>query len=91
MQVLHRFKYLDIHKDSNLAFNPEMSELSGTFTIKSRIKQMKKIYHDAVKDFLPNYPPPRENPIHISCIVDSDYTGDKITRRFQSSIIPYCN
>ena len=28
LQALHIFKYLDIHKDSNLAFNPAISELS---------------------------------------------------------------
>ena len=56
VQVLHIFKYLDIHKDINLAFNPAISEFSDPLTVNIKIKHMKKMYPDAVKNFPPSAP-----------------------------------
>ena len=91
MQVLHIFKYLGINKDRDLEFNPELSELSGPFTINSKITQIKKMYPGAVKYFPQNAPSPIVNPIPVSCFVENDHVGDKITRSSQSVIILYCN
>ena len=33
VKALHMFKYLNIHNDRNLAFNPEISELSDPLKI----------------------------------------------------------
>ena len=52
---------------------------------------MKDMYPDAVEDLPPHALPPRGNPIELSCFVDSDHAGDKITRRSQTGIILYCN
>ena len=69
-QSLHLFKYLGIHKDSDLAFNPEISKFSDPLTINSKIKQIKNMYTDAVEYFPPNAPPPRGKSIQVSCFVD---------------------
>ena len=53
------FKYSDIKKDSNLAFNPEISELSDPLTIDKKMEYTKNMYPDAVKYLTPNNPPPR--------------------------------
>ena len=37
VQSLYMFKYLDIHKESNLDFNPEIYELSDPLTIERKI------------------------------------------------------
>ena len=93
VQALHLFKYLDIHKDIDLEFNPEISELSDPLTIKIKIeiKRMKKMYIDAVNDLLPNSLTTRVKPIQVICFVESDHDSDKIMSRSQYSIIPYCH
>ena len=52
---------------------------------------MKNIYPDTVKDFPPNYLPPRGNHIHVICFVYSAHAGDKITFCYQSGTILYFN
>ena len=87
VKALHTFKYLDIHKDSDLDFNPKISEFSYYIIIYRKIKQTKKMYHNTVKYFQPNDPPPGVYPIQVSCFVDINYVSDKSTRRSQSGII----
>ena len=90
-QALHIFKYLDIHKENDLAFNPSIAEFADPMTVKEKVRQMKEMYPDAVEDHPPNAPPPRGRSVRVSCFVDSDHAGDKITRRSQSGILLYCN
>ena len=90
VQALHIFKYFDIHKDSDLEFNPAISELSEPITIDRKIKQMNNMYPEAVKYSPPNDLPLIVNPIHVSCFVDSNHAGDKITHHYQYGIILYC-
>ena len=81
----------DIHKDSDLGFNPAISELSEPITIDRKIKQMNNMYPESVKYFPQNALPLRVNSIHVSCLVDSNHAGDKITHNCQYGIILYCN
>ena len=84
------FKYLGIHKDSDLAFNPEISKFSDPLTINSKNKKMKKMNPDAV-EYLPKSSPPQIlNAIHVSCFIDNNHVSDKITRCSQSVIVLYC-
>ena len=85
------FNYLNIYKDGDLAFNSTISELFDPITIDRKIKQMKKIYPDAVTYFPPNPLTPRGTPIKVSCFIDINHVGDKITRCYQSGIILYFN
>ena len=91
VQALHIFKYLDIHKANDLAFDPAYHNVEDPELVKARIAAMKDMYPDAVEDLPPNAPPPRGNPVEINCFVDSDHAGDKITRRSQTGILLYLN
>ena len=85
------FKYLDIHNDIYLAFKPAISEFFDPLTIGSKIKHMKKMYPDAVKDFPPSSLSPRGKSVQVSCFVNNDHSVDRIMRRSQYGIIVYCN
>ena len=91
VQALHIFKYLDLHKANDLAFDPAYHDVEDPELVKARISAMKDMYPDAVEDLPPNAPPPRGNPVEINCFVDSDHAGDKITRRSQTGILLYLN
>ena len=90
-QALHIFKYLDIHKKNELAFDPAYHEVGDTTETREKLKAMKEMYPDAVEELPPNAPPPRGNVLELSCFVDSDHAGDTKTRRSQTGIILYCN
>ena len=91
VQAFHMFNYLDIHRYRYLVFNPTFSEFSHPLTIDRKIKQIKKMYPDVVKDFPPNDPPPGGNPNQVSSFIDSNHAGDKITHHSRSGTILYCN
>jgi hypothetical protein len=91
VQALHIFKYLDLHKANDLAFDPAYHDVEDPELVKARISAMKEMYPDAIEDLPPNAPPPRGNPVEINCFVDSDHAGDKITRRSQTGILLYLN
>ena len=90
-QALHMFKYLEIHKENDLAFDPLYHLVENDATIQERINAMKDLYRDAEEDLPPNAPPPRGRPVQVNCFVDSDHAGDRATRRSQSGILLYCN
>ena len=87
VQALHIFKYSYLHKYNNLEFNPVISEFYGPLTIRNKIKQRNNICPDSVEYLPQNALPPRVNPIDVSCFIDSDHAGDKITHRSQYGII----
>jgi hypothetical protein len=91
VQALHIFKYLEIHHENEIAFDPAYHDVEDPALTEERISTMKKMYPDAIEELPPNAPPPRGNPIEVNCFVDSDHAGDKITRRSQTGIILYCN
>ena len=76
------FKYLDIHKDNELAFDPTYLGISNPFdnTKESKISRMKKYYPDAEEALPSNAPEPRDLSVQINCFVDADHEGDRITR-----------
>ena len=91
VQALHIFKYLDIHKKNELAFDPAYHHVTDPMYVKSKQQQMKEMYPDATEDLPLNAPHPRGNAVEVNCFVDSDHAGDTITRRSQTGIILYCN
>lgn len=92
LQALHIFKYLDIHKENELAFDPQYQDrLRKDLETKIQIEEMKRMYPDAKEEMPPNAPPPRGNQVQMSCFVDSDHAGDKKTRRSQTGILIYLN
>ena len=91
VQALHIFKYLDVHKSNELAFDPAYHDVEDPQLVQARIDAMKEMYPDAVEDLPPNAPPPRGNPVEMNTFVDSDHAGDKVTRRSQTGILLYLN
>ena len=91
VQEFQIFEYLDIHNDSDLVIIPGISKFSDPITINIKIKQINKIYIEAVEDLPPNAPPSRKKPTQVSSFINSDHTGNKFTRCYQSCIILYCN
>ena len=91
LQALHIFKYLDIHSDNALSFDPAYRNVVDPVEAERRVREMKERYVDAVEDIPPNAPPPLGLPVEINCFVDSDHASDTITRRSQTGILLYCN
>lgn len=91
LQALHMFKYLEIHCENDLAFDPLYHVVENDSIIERRTLAMKDLYPDAKEELPPNAPEPRGNPVQINCFVDSDHAGDRVTRRSQSGILLYCN
>lgn len=92
-QALHIFKYLDIHKESFLSFDPTYldleSPLDAELNPENKIKAMKEFYPDAMEILPTNAPEPRGLPVQINCFVDADHAGDTVTRRSRTGILIY--
>jgi hypothetical protein len=48
-------------------------------------------YGKVVKEDPPNMPVPLGNPVHMSCFVDADHAGNKVTRRSHTGIFILLN
>jgi hypothetical protein len=81
-QALHIMKYLDIHSENILTFDPEEYFLSPDLRREASDKgrAMRGLYGNANEELPPNAPEPRGCAIQINCFVDSDHAGDKLTR-----------
>ena len=91
VQALHIFKYLDIHKENSLVFDPIDHDFIDPLEVNNKIDEMKKTYPYATEELPANAPDPLGNPVSIYVFVDSDHAGDKMTRRSQTGIILYLN
>ena len=94
-QALHIFKYLDIHKENFLCFDPTYVEIEQPTnhleSPETKAKIMKEFYPDAEEKIPPNAPKPRGKPVQINCFVDSDHAGNIITRRSHTGILIFLN
>jgi len=90
-QTLHIFKYLDIHKENFIAFDPTYVELerptNDLESPETKAKIMKEFYPDAEEKLPPNAPAPRGKPMQINCFVDSDHAGNVVTWRSHTGIL----
>ena len=94
-QALHIFKYLDIHHESFLRFDPTYLELEEPLDLasnpKTKAKVLKEFYPDAVEAIPTNAPEPRGKAVQINCFVDADHAGNLVTRRSHTGILIYLN
>jgi hypothetical protein len=94
-QALHIFKYLDIHRENFISFDPtplNIEEPVNKFdSPEARASQMKEYYPDAIDHIPPNAPEPLGKPIQINCFVDSDHAGNAVTRRSHTGILIFLN
>ena len=95
-QALHIFRYLKDHKRSKCVFDPAYVNISDDDLIpeeraSTKAKYMRELYPDAVEEHPPNAPKPKGRKVQITCFVDADHGGDKITRRSRTGILIYVN
>lgn len=94
-QALHVFKYLDIHQENCISFDPTKLELPEPLTKeecpKYKASVMKEFYPDAEEDIPYNAPEPRGKPVQMNVFVDADHAGNIITRRSQTGILMFLN
>ena len=95
-QALHVFKYLKDHKRSRIVFDPSYVDINDDHLPEEeragfKAKYMKELYPDAVEDLPPNAPKPRGKPVQITCFVDADHAGDRVTRRSRTGVLIFVN
>ena len=86
-QALHIFKYLEVHIDNELSFDPFYQEIRSDVDPQRLMREMKEVYVDACEELPTNAPIPRGKSIQMNCFVDADHGGDRVTRRSQTGII----
>ena len=86
-------KYLEIHKENTITFDPQELYLSPELQQDALEKgrALHSLYPDANDEIPPNAPEPRGRHVQVNCFVDSDHAGDRITRRSHTGIILYVN
>ena len=84
----HIFAYLKKHPEVKIVFDPTYPNVD-----ESRFQQVdwSETYGDLIEELPPTMPEPRGNPVILSCFVDSDHAGNKVTRRSHSGILIWVN
>ena len=87
-QLYHIFGYLKTNPKRNLFFDPQHPKVD-----ERAFKEYDwyDFYQDAKERLPSNMPPPRGRSVSTHCFVDSDHTGDKVTRRSQTGILIFLN
>ena len=84
----HIFAYLKKHLEVKLVFDP-----TYPFVDESRFQQVDwtEAYGEVEEELPPRMPEARGNSVVISCFVDADHAGNKVTRRSHSGILIWVN
>jgi hypothetical protein len=87
--VYNIFAYLEKHVEAAMAFDdkPPMI-IEDAF---HRTDWSKSVYGDVEEEIPINCPEPRGNPVTMTCFVDANHAGNKVTRRSQTGFIMYLN
>jgi hypothetical protein len=84
--VMHMFSYLAKHERSHLVFNhmdsPVIPPMQHDWT---------DFYRDVEVEEPSDMPEPRGKEVVMTTYVDSDHTGDKVTRRSRTGVLIYLN
>jgi hypothetical protein len=87
-ELFHMFAYLKAHDRSRLVLDASRPHVDESRFIK---QDWTDFYRDAEEPIPPNAPEPRGKSVILSCFVDANHAGDKITRRSHSGIIIFVN
>mmetsp|Transcript_10776 Transcript_10776/g.15574 ORF Transcript_10776/g.15574 Transcript_10776/m.15574 type:complete len:227 (+) Transcript_10776:552-1232(+) len=87
-EIFHLFAYLKSHDRSRLVLESSRPRIDETRFIK---QDWTDFYCDAQEPIPSNAPEPRGKPVTLSCFVDANHAGDKVTRRSHTGIILFCN
>jgi hypothetical protein len=83
-QAIRIFAYLKEHDRSRLVFSPENTDVRDDIFTQH---DWSSFYPDVKEAIPPNVPEPRGNPVTITCYVDADHAGCRVTRRSQTGIL----
>jgi hypothetical protein len=87
-QAFHIFAYLKRHDRSRIVLGPSRPQINEQNFIKA---DWTDFYRDAKDIIPPNAPEPRGNAVIMSCFIDADHAGNKVTRRSHTGVIIFCN
>ena len=82
------FAYLQRHPMKRIAFDPNLPDIDESAFIPG---DWTDFYGDVVEEDPPHMPEPLGNPVMISCFVDANHAGNKVTRRSHSGVIIMLN
>jgi len=87
-QVFHIFAYIQAHLRSRIILDATLPYIDS-----SRFTQVDwhAFYPDAQEAIPINAPPPRGKSMVMTCFVDADHAGNRVTRRSHTGIIIFCN
>ena len=82
------FAYLNHHPLKRIIFDPQLPEVNeGAFTI----ADWTDFYGEVEEEDPPHMPEPLGNPVMMSCFVDANHAGNKVTRRSHTGILLMLN
>jgi hypothetical protein len=87
--IYNRFAYLEKHVEASMAFDNKMGVIDEMAF--HQLDWTESIYCDVEEEIPPNAPKPLGNLVMMTCFVDANHAGDKITRRSQTGFIIYLN
>eukprot|EP00804_Cyclotella_cryptica_P014689 CCRYP_012691-RE/>CCRYP_012691-RE protein AED:0.35 eAED:0.35 QI:0/-1/0/1/-1/1/1/0/231 len=86
--IFHIYAYLKQKYNSRLAFDPTYPSIDMS---DFRECDWKQFYGDVTEAIPPDAPEPRGKDVDLRMFVDSDYAGDKLTRRSRTGFMIFMN
>ena len=83
-QAFHIFAYLNEYDKSTLALSARTPEVDESLF---PVNDWTSYYPDAEEAIPPNVPEGRGHPVVVTCYVDADHAGCRVTRRSQTGLI----
>jgi hypothetical protein len=87
-ELFHVFAYLKSHDCSRIVLDPSRPRVDESRFIK---QDWTEFYRGAEEPIPCNAPEPRGDSVVISCFVDANHAGDKMTHRSHTGILLFCN
>ena len=78
-QALHIFKYLEVHIDNDLTFDPLYQEIQNSIDSQTLICERKRIFVNTTEDLLTYVPTPRGKSFQLNYFLDAEHTSDRVT------------
>ena len=83
------FWYLKKVEASRIIFDPSRMDIDERLFNTASVDEWKDFYTDAAEPIPMNAPKPRGLSVKVSCYVDADHAGNRMTRRSHSGILIY--
>jgi hypothetical protein len=77
-EIFHLFGYLKSHDRSRIVLDASHPKIDESSFVK---QDWTNFYMDARESIPPNAPEPRGNSVVMSCFVDANHAGDKVTHQ----------